>query len=223
MSIVSLLGINVQNNPAKFIDPYEFEITFECLEPLKEDLEWKLTYVGSSSSFEHDQLLDSILVGPVPVGVNRFLFTADPPSPDLIPASELVSVTVILLTCSYNGQEFVRVGYYVNNEYDTEELRENSPSKVQIEHVVRNVLAEKPRVTRFSIEWDNDNNASKDVVPQESIEEYDDDEEDEEAEDDDDEEDEAEDVEEEEEEEEEDKDEEEDDADEAEEVEEEIS
>lgn len=161
MSIVSLLGINVKNNPARFTDPYEFEITFECLEPLKKDLEWKLTYVGSSRSLEHDQELDAILVGPVPVGVNKFLFTADPPSADLIPSNELVSVTVILLSCSYNDREFVRVGYYVNNEYDSEELRENPPSKVQVEHVVRNILAEKPRVTRFNIVWDNDSNAEE--------------------------------------------------------------
>lgn len=35
MSVVSLLGVNVMNNPAKFTDKYEFEITFECLEPLQ--------------------------------------------------------------------------------------------------------------------------------------------------------------------------------------------
>ncbi|CDR43502.1 CYFA0S12e01156g1_1 [Cyberlindnera fabianii] len=168
MSIVSLLGINVLNNPARFTDPYEFEITFECLEPLKEDLEWKLTYVGSSRSLEHDQELDSILVGPVPVGVNKFLFTADPPSADLIPSNELVSVTVILLSCSYANREFVRVGYYVNNEYDSEELRENPPNKVQVEHVVRNILAEKPRVTRFNIVWDNEN--AEDEFPPEQPE-----------------------------------------------------
>lgn len=66
MSVVSLLGVKVLNNPAKFIDKYEFEITFECLEPLEKgtstslsrhlnclpqpDLEWKLTYVGSATS-----------------------------------------------------------------------------------------------------------------------------------------------------------------------------
>ncbi|PRT52523.1 Histone chaperone ASF1 [Wickerhamiella sorbophila] len=156
MSIVSLLNVNVLNNPARFTDPYEFEITFECLEPLREDLEWKLVYVGSSTSSEHDQELDSLLVGPVPVGVNKFLFTADPPSPDLIPQSELVSVTVMLLSCSYREKEFVQVGYYVNNEYDTEELRENPPTRVVLDHVVRNILAEKPRVTRFNIPWDNE-------------------------------------------------------------------
>lgn len=184
MSIVSLLGIEVLNNPAKFSDPYEFEITFECLEPLKEDLEWKLTYVGSSRSLDHDQELDSILVGPVPVGINKFLFQADPPSPELIPASELVSVTVILLSCSYAGREFVRVGYYVNNEYDSEDLRENPPAKVQVEHVVRNILAEKPRVTRFNIVWDSEDGNADEYPPEQQVDEEEDDEEEEEEEED---------------------------------------
>lgn len=35
MSVVSLLGVNVLNNPAKFGDSYNFEITFECLESLE--------------------------------------------------------------------------------------------------------------------------------------------------------------------------------------------
>ncbi|SGZ56433.1 CIC11C00000004685 [Sungouiella intermedia] len=182
MSIVSLLGIEVLNNPAKFADSYEFEITFECLEPLKEDLEWKLTYVGSSRSLDHDQELDSILVGPVPVGINKFLFQADPPSPELIPASELVSVTVILLSCSYAGREFVRVGYYVNNEYDSEELRENPPAKVQVEHVVRNILAEKPRVTRFNIVWDNEDSNPDEYPPNQQVDDEEEEEEDEDEE-----------------------------------------
>lgn len=182
MSIVSLTGIEVLNNPAKFTDPYEFQITFECLEPLKEDLEWKLTYVGSSDSLDHDQELDSILVGPIPIGVNSFLFKADAPSPELIPASELVSVTVIILSCSYNDKEFVRVGYYVNNEYDTEELRENPPAKVQIDHVVRNILAEKPRVTRFNIVWDNEDGSAEQYPPEQPEDEEEEEEEDEEEE-----------------------------------------
>jgi len=35
MSIVSLLGVKVVNNPAKFTDQYVFDIHFECLERLK--------------------------------------------------------------------------------------------------------------------------------------------------------------------------------------------
>lgn len=42
MSVVSLLGVNVMNNPAKFTDKYEFEITFECLEALQKG--WSLYF-----------------------------------------------------------------------------------------------------------------------------------------------------------------------------------
>ncbi|OJD13845.1 histone chaperone asf1 [Emergomyces pasteurianus Ep9510] len=165
MSVVSLLGVRVINNPAPFLAPYEFEITFECLEQLQKDLEWKLTYVGSATSSEHDQELDSLLVGPIPVGVNKFIFEADPPDLKRIPASEILGVTVILLTCSYDGREFVRVGYYVNNEYDTEELNAEPPSKPIIEKIRRNVLAEKPRVTRFAIKWDSEDSAPAEYPP----------------------------------------------------------
>lgn len=93
------------------------------------------------------------MVGPVPVGVNSFEFEAEAPSPDKIPASDLLGVTVILLTASYKDQEFIRVGYYVNNAYESEELRENPPEEVQLDKVRREVLASKPRVTRFNINW----------------------------------------------------------------------
>jgi histone chaperone ASF1 len=105
------------------------------------------------TSDQYDQELDSLLVGPVPVGVNKFLFEADAPKTTRIPDAEVLGVTVILLTCAYDGREFVRVGYYVNNEYDSEELNAEPPAKPIIERVKRNVLAEKPRVTRFAIKW----------------------------------------------------------------------
>ncbi|KAL2117473.1 hypothetical protein VTJ04DRAFT_7133 [Mycothermus thermophilus] len=166
MSVVSLLGVNVLNNPAKFTDKYEFEITFECLEPLQKDLEWKLTYVGSAQSDQYDQLLDSLLVGPIPVGVNKFVFEADPPDTSRIPSDELLGVTVILLTCAYDGREFVRVGYYVNNEYETEELQNDPPAKPIVEKIRRNVLANKPRVTRFAIKWDSEASAPPEFPPE---------------------------------------------------------
>ncbi|KAF2481502.1 ASF1 like histone chaperone-domain-containing protein [Neohortaea acidophila] len=166
MATVSLLNVTVRNNPAPFDAPYEFEITFECLEPLQKDLEWKLTYVGSATSSEHDQELDSLLVGPIPVGVNKFVFEADPPNTARIPATEIIGVTVILLTCSYDEREFVRVGYYVNNEYMDEQLAEEPPVKPVIEKVRRNILAEKPRVTRFAIKWDSDESAPAEFPPE---------------------------------------------------------
>lgn len=94
-----------------------------------------------------------MLVGPVPVGTNKFVFQSDAPNPELIPDEDKVGVTVVLVTCSYRGREFVRVGYYVNNDYADPFLLENPPSRVDITKLQRNILADKPRVTRFPIDW----------------------------------------------------------------------
>lgn len=52
-------------------------------------------------------------------------------------------------------QEFVRVGYYVNNEYEDPILKETPPEEIMFDKIVRNVLSEKPRVTRIPIKWDS--------------------------------------------------------------------
>ena len=49
--------------------------------PASADLEWKLIYVGSAESEEYDQVLDSVLVGPVYPGQYRFVFQVPPPLP----------------------------------------------------------------------------------------------------------------------------------------------
>lgn len=193
----------VLDNPAPFGNPLQFEITFECLQALEDDLEWKVVYVGSAESSTHDQTLDEILVGPVPVGINKFILQADAPDPSTIPQNDILGVTVILVTCSYREREFVRVGYYVNNEYiwdddegdetrdnkkssgedikmdggtiddedgnasgqETDENGENNaenkakekertpPMPLDMNKVTRTILADKPRVTRFQINW----------------------------------------------------------------------
>jgi len=158
MALVSISNIEVLDNPAKFTNPFQFEITFECLPPgITDELEWKLIYVGCATDETKDQELDSVLVGPVSVGTNKFVFQAPAPDSALIPNKDLMEVTVLLITCSYKEQEFVRIGYYVNNDYGhNEELNANPPPIVNIPALCRNILANQPRLTRFQIRWDNE-------------------------------------------------------------------
>ena len=91
MAMINVTNVSVLNNPSRFFSDFQarprhsrrapaarfpddaaaracapqFEVSFECLAPLSEDIEWKLIYVGSAESDEHDQELDSILVGPM--------------------------------------------------------------------------------------------------------------------------------------------------------------
>ena len=64
---------------------------------------------------------------------------AGPPDISKIPYKDAVGVTVVLLTCSYRNKEFIRVGYYVNNEYTDPELRENPPENIQFEKVCASI------------------------------------------------------------------------------------
>lgn len=155
MAKVHITNVVVLDNPSSFFNPFQFELTFECIEELKEDLEWKMIYVGSAESEDYDQVLDTIYVGPVPEGRHIFVFQAEPPDVTKIPEQDAVGVTVVLLTCCYRGQEFVRVGYFINVDYSDQELRENPPAKPQFDKMTRNILASKPRVTRFKINWDD--------------------------------------------------------------------
>lgn len=153
MSAVNITNVAVLSNPAPFLSPFQFEISYECLIALQDDLEWKLVYVGSAEDETYDQVLESVLVGPVNVGTFRFIFETDPPDSSKIRDEDILGVTVLLLTCSYAGQEFLRIGYYVNNDYEDEQLREEPPQKVLIDRVQRNILADKPRVTKFPINF----------------------------------------------------------------------
>ena len=52
-------------------------------------------------------------------------------------------------------QEFIRVGYYVNNDYDDPEMMETPPEPPQYDRLKRNILASNPRVTKFKINWED--------------------------------------------------------------------
>jgi len=114
-----------------------------------------VVYVGSAEDVTRDQTLDEILVGPVPVGVNKFVLQADAPDPGRIANNDILGVTVVLVTCLYKEREFIRIGYYVNNEYSEPiDPEAGPPNPLDLTKVVRTILADKPRVTRFPIPWD---------------------------------------------------------------------
>jgi histone chaperone ASF1 len=128
------------------------------------DLEWKVLYVGSAEDSRHDQTLEEVMVGPIPVGVNKFVLQAPSPNFDAIPQNDILGVTVVLVTCSFLDQEFVRIGYYVNNEYaDPIDPEQPLPTPLELMKISRNILADQPRVTRFPIDWSGQASAQSDA------------------------------------------------------------
>jgi len=158
MASINILNIIPNNTTSKFTDPFSFEIIFEVLSNLKKEIEWKMIYIGSAEDKKYDQILETIEIdGPFHLGSMKFEFKGEAPDISKIPESEVLGVTAIILCCSYNNQEFFRCGYYLNNIYDNEEMNMNPPEKVDKDRIIRSLLADKPRITRFDIEWDNEN------------------------------------------------------------------
>jgi len=153
MSLVKINSVKIANNPAKYTDDIELEVSFDVVEDLEEDLEWKLIYVGSGSNKDLDQTLDAVSVGPVKAGINQFAFKCGPPNAEKIPAEDVTGPTVLLLTCAYKDNKFIQVGYYVNNEYVEEELRNSPPATPILEKIERNIAVDQPRLTTYAIEW----------------------------------------------------------------------
>ncbi|KAG5603947.1 hypothetical protein H5410_025439 [Solanum commersonii] len=124
MSAVNITNVAVLDNPAPFLSPFQFEISYECLDALKDDLEWKLTYVGSAEDDTYDQQLESVFVGPVNVGKYRFVLQADP----------------------LNHPKFVK-------------------KILLVSQIQRNILVDKPRVTKFPINFHPENNEDGEQAP----------------------------------------------------------
>jgi len=156
MAKVNVCGVKVLDSSAKFCDSFKFEITLECFEPLPDDLEFKLTYVGSAEDESRDQILDTILVGPIEkAGRMVFVFEADPPNKELLPPSEVVGVTVLLLTCDYRSQRFLKIGYYVAVNYEDPQMQEEPPEEPQFHLLRREIFENDVRVTKYPIKWDD--------------------------------------------------------------------
>lgn len=60
--------------------------------------------MGSAVNNSHDQILDSILLGPINVGSYKFVFQAKSPDWSKIPPDDLLGVTAVLLSCNYKNK-----------------------------------------------------------------------------------------------------------------------
>jgi histone chaperone ASF1 len=162
--LVNVLNVEVLNNPTSIDSHLQFQITFECLEPgVTEPLEWSVIHtilLKGNTNDTIDTELDSVEVGPVRVGKNKFVFDVPPPDVKDIPRDELLDMTGLVLAGAYRGKVFIRVGYFTRVEFPFElELGQDErpilPDVIDYSQLIRNVASDKPRVTRYIIPWDN--------------------------------------------------------------------
>lgn len=154
--LIQLLELELMTpNPAGYATEFRWRMRVEVLDELQEAVSVGFVWVGSAESSEYDQMLDEFDVGPFPVGSNEFYLDCSPPNPHQVPPEDLLGVTVLLITFAYKGEQFLKVGYYVQVAYFDDELNANAtPQNVHYDALGRNLLMTRPAITPSAIEWD---------------------------------------------------------------------
>lgn len=140
-------------NPGRFVDPLKWRVRVQAAQALLETVSISFTWVGSSTSSDYDQVLDTFEVGPLGEGLTEFFLDCDAPSPEEVPQDELVGVTVLIVSFQYKQQEFLRVSYYTQVAYFDPHLNEHPPMAVAKDALGRFVVMPQPAVTAIPITW----------------------------------------------------------------------
>lgn len=70
----------------------------------------KVVYVGVPDTYEFDQIIEDVEIGPLAKGSSRFILQAPAPDAQKIPPRNMLGVTVLLVGFYFNDKEFFRTG-----------------------------------------------------------------------------------------------------------------
>jgi histone chaperone ASF1 len=157
MSLINVLNVIPKNPITKFNNPYSFQIIIDIKAELKKEIEWKMIYITSDNQ-NNDQILSQYQISPPKqLGVMKFEFKGDAPSIEKIPDNDLLGSAAIVLCSSYNNKEYFRCGYFLNVYFEDEEMNIYLPEIIDANHLVRNLLADKPKIIIYDINWEEEN------------------------------------------------------------------
>lgn len=124
VSILNVTNIVIHQNVSSIKDNLVMDILFECEHDLSDEVEWSVTYVGSSITDRYDQVLTEV-VNEHPITKGKHQIRLDCSAPDLtkVPENDRLGTSVLSVRGKYRGQEFIHAGYYIKNEYPASEVK----------------------------------------------------------------------------------------------------
>ncbi|EPY24302.1 histone chaperone ASF1 [Strigomonas culicis] len=152
--LVQLLEIELNgSNPDSYEAPFQWRIKLDSLVDFTEPIAISFVWVGSASSSEYDQTLDSFDIGPLSRGTTEFVLECDAPQVGLVPPSDVLGVTILIISFQFKQQEFLRVGYYAQVAYFDPHLNQCPPATVDKTNLGRFIAMPQPVVTLTPITW----------------------------------------------------------------------
>lgn len=152
--IVQLLEVELLgDNPGSYCTPLKWRVRVESSDNLQEPISISFVWVGSCTSSDYDQLLDTFDIGPLCKGLTEFELECDFPNPEEVPQDELVGLTILIISFQFKQQEFLRVAYYTQVAYLDVSLNEHPPIPIKKECLGRFITMPQPVVTATPINW----------------------------------------------------------------------
>lgn len=152
--IVQLLEIELLgDNPGNYCSPLKWRVRVDSASALPVPISIGFVWVGSCTSSDYDQVLDTFDVGPLYQGLTEFELECDSPNPEEVPQDELVGLTILIISFQFRQQEFLRVAYYTQVAYLDPSLNENPPIPIKKELLGRFITMAQPVVTATPINW----------------------------------------------------------------------
>lgn len=169
-TFLNITSVTVVEQFSAFNQPFQFNIQYTCLADLRDDLEWQIVY-NYSGDRSDDIELENVLVGPIRAGSYQFILQSSPLDSNSLPddPKDVLGSAVVLVTCSYQNKEFISVGFFVNTEYESQDLKDNPPEdNILFDKLVRQVLIDKPVVKRVRIDLDESTDSIQLTHPEEN-------------------------------------------------------
>ena len=145
---IEIIYIKVLNNFCNINSLFIFEVLYEIKYTLETDFQINAIYITSPLEKKNDQELELFTLPSKKIGKFKVILKIQPPNYNNFKLEELMEVTVILLTVSYQKNELIRIGYYLNNEIVFEKEADQKNSFIK-ENILRKILSDKPRITYF--------------------------------------------------------------------------
>lgn len=145
---IEILYIKVLNNFCNINSLFIFEVLYEIKYNLETDFHINVIYITSPLEKKNDQELELFTLPAKKIGKFKVILKIQPPNYNNFKLEELMEVTVILLTVSYQKTELIRIGYYLNNEIVFRNDADETNS-IKNENIIRKILSDKPRITYF--------------------------------------------------------------------------
>jgi histone chaperone ASF1 len=156
MNLIEILSVKIKNNFSTIDNSFIFEIYYEVKKIFAQDFEIKIIYVISPLDEKKDQELDVFFIAAKKLGKFKMTLNIRPPDYNNINFEDIIGNTIILMKFCYKNKEFIRLGYFINNQVK-EEGDKLIKEKIfpPLNFILRIILWDQPRITYFAIVFED--------------------------------------------------------------------